>query len=432
MAINNRAVIIGLDGVPHEMIVRFAADGTMPNVGEILSSGMLRRMESSIPDVSCVAWSTIVTGKNPGEHGIYGFMNLSPGTYRFSFPSFNDLKIAPLWERLPVGRSAILNVPGTYPARALDGVMISGFVAVDLDRAVYPKGIVPELRGLGYRIDVDAAKGHADTAAFLRDCDETLDAQIRAFNCLLGREEWGLFFAVFTSTDRLGHFLFEAYEKTNHPHHEAFRNHFRKIDGVIGEMCESLGEDDLFMMLSDHGFGTIESEVNVNYFLKERGFLNIVSPTADSFEGVGEGSRAFALDPARIYVNAEGKYPRGCVSAQDRARVVDDLEAAFGELTVGGRPVVRRMCRREETFFGPCIDRAPDLVILPQRGFDLKARLTADRLATRGVFTGAHTQDNAFLFVRSNRLEKSAVPARPWVGDVCGIIENWIGADKLT
>ena len=204
----NRAVIIGLDGVPHELIVRFAADGTMPNMGKILSSGEMRRMESSIPDVSCVAWGTVITGKNPGEHGIYGFMNLSPGTYRFAFPTFNDLKAAPLWERLPIGRSVILNVPGTYPARALDGVMISGFVAIDIDRAVYPKSLLPKLRELGYRIDVDAAKGHTDMAAFLRDCEETLDARIRAFRYLWEREECGLFFIVFTSTDRLSHFLF--------------------------------------------------------------------------------------------------------------------------------------------------------------------------------------------------------------------------------
>ncbi len=399
----------------------------MPNMGKILSSGEMRRMESSIPDVSCVAWGTVITGKNPGEHGIYGFMNLSPGTYRFAFPTFNDLQAAPLWERLPIGRSVILNVPGTYPARALDGVMISGFVAIDIDRAVYPKSLLPKLRELGYRIDVDAAKGHTDMAAFLRDCEETLDARIRAFRYLWEREECGLFFIVFTSTDRLSHFLFEACGKTDHPYHEAFRGHFKRIDEIIGEIYDGLGEDDLFMMLSDHGFGTIESEVNVNYFLKEKGFLHIVNPTVDSFEGVGEGSRAFALDPARIYVNAAGRYPRGCVSDKDRARVVDDLEAAFGELKVSGRPVVRRLCRREDTFFGPYTDRAPDLVVLPQRGFDLKARLAANQLATRGVFTGAHTQDNAFLFVRSNRLENSAVPARPWVGDVCGIIENGTG-----
>jgi predicted AlkP superfamily phosphohydrolase/phosphomutase len=396
----------------------------MPNMGNILSYGTLRRMESSIPDVSCVAWSTVITGKNPGEHGIYGFMNLSPETYRFSFPTFKDLKSAPLWERLPIGRAAVLNVPGTYPARSIDGVMISGFVAVDLERSVYPNSLLPKLRDLGYRIDVDAAKGHTDMDAFLRDCDDTLEAQIRAFRYLWEREEWGLLFLVFTSTDRLSHFLFEACDKTDHPHHEAFRRHFGRIDEIIGEIYGRLGEDDFFMMLSDHGFGTIEREVNVNYYLKEQGFLNIVNPTADSFEGVGEGSRAFALDPARIYVNAAGRYPRGCVSDRDRARLVDDLEAVFKELKIDGRPVVRRICRREDTFSGPHTDHAPDLVVLPHRGFDLKARLTANQLATRGVFTGAHTQDNAFLFVRSHRLDESAIPANPWVGDVSGVVES--------
>ncbi len=426
MAMGKRAVVIGIDGVPHELIVRFAADGTMPNIGRILPSGTMRRMESSIPDVSCVAWSTAITGKNPGEHGIYGFMNLSPGTYRFAFPTFNDLKAAPLWEESPRRRCVVVNIPGTYPARQLNGIMISGFVAIDIGRAVYPNSLVPKLMELGYRIDVDALKGHADMAAFLRDCEETLDARIRTFRYLWENEEWDLFFLVFTSTDRLSHFLFEAFEKEGHIYHEAFRSHFRRIDEVVGEIYGRLRDDDLFMMLSDHGFGVIEKEININHFLKERGFLNIVNPSPDSFDGVGEGSTAFALDPARIYVHMTGSYPRGCVKREDRARVVEDLEAAFKGLIVDGRPVVRRICRGEEIFSGPCADCAPDLVILPQRGFDLKARLVANQLTTRGVFTGSHTQDNAFLFVRSGQLRESEIPTQPWVGDVRSLIEKGI------
>jgi len=426
MAIRGRAIIIGIDGVPHELITRFATDGTMPNMRQILTHGTLRQMESSIPDVSCVAWSTVITGKTPGEHGMYGFMNLSPGTYRFAFPTFNDLKAAPLWEEAPGRRSVIVNIPATYPARELNGVMISGFVAIDIERAVYPRSLVPKLRELGYRIDVDAAKGRSDMAAFLSDCEETLEARIRAYRHLWEKEAWDLFFLVFTSTDRLSNFLFEAFEKKDHLYHEAFRSHFRRIDEIVGEIYGRLRDDDCFMMLSDHGFGVIEEEVNINYFLKERGFLNTVNPSPDSFDGVGEGSTAFALDPARIYVHTAGRYPRGCVKREDTSNVIEDLEEAFRALIINGRRVVRRICRSEEIFSGPCIGHAPDLVILPQRGFDLKSRLVANQLTSKSVFTGAHTQDDAFLFVRSGPLSESEIPAHPWVGDVRSLIEKGI------
>ncbi len=428
-----RAVIIGMDGVPHLLIRRFASDGTMPNVARILSDGTLRRMESSIPDVSCVAWNTIITGKNAGEHNIYGFMNLAPGTYNFSFPNFNDLKARPFWEEMgdpacakaSAGRRfVIVNIPATYPARALNGVLISGFVAIDLAKATYPRELLPKLREMDYRIDVDAMKGHDDMAAFISDLEKTLESRIRACRYLYENEEWDLFFLVFTGTDRLGHFLFGAFEDENHRYRNEFCDHFKRIDEIIGEIYEKTGTDDLFMMLSDHGFGVVEQEVNVNYFLKEKGFLNIVNPTPDSFDGVGEGSRAFALDPARIYVNLTTRYPRGCVKPEAREAVAEEVAAAFKELEIDGKPVVRRICRREETFSGPFVDNAPDLVILPHRGFDLKARLMAKQLTSRGIFTGTHTQDDAFLFVRSSSVPKSMIPTNPWIGDVRGLIEK--------
>ena len=65
-----------------------------------------------------------------------------------------------------------------------------------------------------------------------------------------------------------------------------------------------------------------------------------------------------------------------------------------------------------------------DLVILPHRGFDLKARLMAGQLTSKGAFTGKHTQDDAFLFVRSSSIPESEIPEKPWLGDVRGLIEK--------
>jgi len=428
MPVRPRAVIVGLDGVPHRLIERYASDGTMPNLGTILATGTLRKMASSIPEISCVAWSTIITGKNPGIHGIYGFMNLRPGTYQYSFPAFSDLKARPFWEEMPGKRGAVVNIPGTYPAREMHGVMVSGFVALDLARATYPKRLIPELERLGYRIDVDAAKGHTDIDAFLSDLDGTLEARIRAARYLREREAWDIFFLAFTGTDRLSHFLFEAFESDAHPYAGAFRAHFRRIDEYLGELHGTAGPDDLFMMLSDHGFDVVEKEVNVNSALSDAGLLKIVNPTRDSFEGVGEGSRAFALDPARIYVNLEGRYPRGCVSPGDRERVVRDVADALRDLSVDGKSVVRRIFRKEEIYSGPECANAPDLVVLPHRGFDLKGRLAAPALVSKGVFTGMHTHDDAFLFVRSPSIPATEIPSNPWVGDVRALVEKGIGA----
>jgi predicted AlkP superfamily phosphohydrolase/phosphomutase len=395
----------------------------MPNTARIINDGVLRKMASSVPDISCVAWSTIMTGKNPGDHGIYGFMNLAPGTYEFTFPNFTDLKCSPFWDVMKDKKCAIINMPATYPARRMNGVMISGFVAIELAKAVYPPELLPELREMDYRIDVDAAKGHREMDAFIADLGRTLESRIKAYRHLWEREEWDIFCLVFTGTDRLGHFLFEAFENEDHPYHGKFRDHFRRIDEIIGELHDKTAEDDLFIMLSDHGFGKIDKEVNVNHFLHRQGFLKLNAPSPDSFNGVAEGSLAFALDPARIYVNLEGRYPRGRVKADDRKKVVDDVATAFRELEADGKRVVKRICTRDEIYSGPFTDMAPDIVIMPHAGFDLKARLTAGQLTSKGVFTGMHTYDNAFLLTRSASLRQADIPQSPWVGDFRRLLE---------
>ena len=125
-----RIVIIGLDGVPFEMIESLAHTGIMPNTNQLIENSTFKKMESSIPEISSVAWSSIITGKNPAEHGIYGFTDLFENSYTMRFPNFNDLKAEPFWNTL-AAPSIIVNVPSTYPVREMNGIHISGFVSID-------------------------------------------------------------------------------------------------------------------------------------------------------------------------------------------------------------------------------------------------------------------------------------------------------------
>ncbi|MHC4705274.1 MAG: alkaline phosphatase family protein, partial [Planctomycetota bacterium] len=207
-----RLIIIGLDGVPYSMLQDFTRSGIMPNTAELISRGLFREMRSSVPEVSSVAWSSIITGENPGRHSIFGFTDLSPDSYRIRFPNFNDLKSPPFWN-LAGGKSIIVNVPSTYPVKEMNGVHISGFVSIDIDRSVYPASLIPQLNSLDYRLDVDSEKAHRDIGLFLQDLDETLTARIKAAEVLWDYTGWQTFMFVFTGTDRLLHFLFTAYEE---------------------------------------------------------------------------------------------------------------------------------------------------------------------------------------------------------------------------
>ena len=122
-----RKIIIGLDGVPHWLLKDLADKNVMPTVRQLIANGSFSQMSSSLPEVSSVAWSSIITGANPAEHGIFGFTGFKTNSYQLCFPNFTDLKVKPFWLK-ENKKSIILNVPSTYPAGQLNGSLIAGFV----------------------------------------------------------------------------------------------------------------------------------------------------------------------------------------------------------------------------------------------------------------------------------------------------------------
>jgi len=313
-----RRIIIGLDGVPYRLIKDLTESGGMPNMSRMSQEGILRRMSSTIPEVSSVAWSSIITGANPGQHGIYGFTDVSLGSYRLSFPNFNSLKVPPFWKDKSYGKSVIINVPFTYPAACLNGVLIAGFVALDLNKAVYPQSLVEKLKQLDYRIDVDSKKAHQSMELFLRDLNKTLESRITVYEYLWDEINWDTFMLAFTGTDRLSHFLWNAYEDESHRFHSDFLDYFRRIDDVLSDINKRLEDGDVLLILSDHGFERLEKSINVNFHLKDYGLLKLRNEPAKSINDIKEGTVAFALDPGRIYINMENEYPRGSVKKSDK------------------------------------------------------------------------------------------------------------------
>jgi predicted AlkP superfamily phosphohydrolase/phosphomutase len=165
-----------------------------------------------------------------------------------------------------------------------------------------------------------------------------------------------------------------------------------------------------------------EVEVQANYLLSQEGFLKFTNEPPRSLADIDASTKAFALDPARIYIHLEGKYPRGSVKAEDRDAIIGELKNIFESLEVDGRKAVRRICLKEEIYQGPCFDHAPDMVLLSNEGIDLKASLKANQLAGKDVFTGKHSQKDAFLLI--NKPVKDIIPESLSVSDVLGVMNR--------
>ncbi len=397
-----KLLVIGLDGVSHEMLS--GGEGRpslLPRLKGFFASGSLSPLAASSPEISAVSWSSFMTGTQAGEHGIYGFVDLAPGSYQYRFPDFRDLKAEPFFCELGARglRSVIINLPATYPARPIPGVLISGFVALDLEKAVYPARYLPLLKQAGYQIDVDAGKGRERQAEFLADLHCALKVRRQVAAMLWEKENWDVFMFTVTGTDRLQHFLYDAYADGGHPLHGEFTSFFQEVDQAAADLLEraaALGDVEV-VALSDHGFGPIRCEVYLNQVLLKNGFFAREGPSAKGLPGISGHAKAFALDPSRLYVHSRGKYPRGAVAADDYEKVRAELQQLFEGYEAGGRRAVRRVFLKEELYSGAQTAFAPDLVLLSEPGIDLKGGMEKDSETGTSHFTGMHRQDNAVL-----------------------------------
>jgi predicted AlkP superfamily phosphohydrolase/phosphomutase len=411
-----RVCVVGLDGVPCSMVRRFVDAGVMPRLGEIARAGALRDMTVSLPEISSVSWSTFMTGKNPGEHGIFGFTDLHPGTYTQSFPSFRDLKTETIWDRIGEHqmRSVVINQPATYPARPVHGVLVSGFVAVHLDKSVFPARYLRTLRDLDYAVDLDLEEVRNAPDVLFPKLHALLKVRERFMDMVWGEEKWNLMQVVITGTDRLHHFMFDAYEDESHPYHAAFLDYYRAVDAFVGRVYDRFSADPAakgFFVLSDHGFCRTRFEVNVNTVLAKHGYLAFTTPGANSLDAISERATAFALDPARIYLHKRGVYPRGGVAQEREEALLAELTTLFTGLTHEGEPIVRHVFRGRDVYTGSEAARGPDLLLVPTPGFDLKGRVGAPEIVVPRRLQGMHTWEDAFFATtRTDLIPRDHVP----------------------
>ncbi len=390
-----KVVIIGIDGAPFSLFDTYIKDGLMPEFSKMSYEGKLFKMNSSLPEVSSVAWTSFMTGENPGRHGIFGFMEIDRNNYEYIFPNFKSIKSDLFWESLKLPTVAF-NIPQTYPARPINGVIVSGFVALDLKQAVYPERIYDYLKSIGYRLDVDTNLAKENPDLFFKNLFETFERRKEAVRHLYKTEDWQIFIGTITETDRLHHFFFDS--AYSGEYHHIFKEFYSSLDQFLGEIYRMAKDDGaLFMTCSDHGFTETKSEVYINRWLMENGFLKLGDET--KLASIKPDSSVFCLDPSRIYIHLKGSYSRGSVERADYHKIRDEISGGLKEVSYNGEKIIEGIYLREEIFNGPSAESGPDIYFLPRYGFDLKASLGNSMLFGKTHLKGMHTYDDAHLFI---------------------------------
>ena len=285
-------MIIGLDGASHDLCERWIEQGYLPNLARIKHEGKLLPLKSTIPSVSPVAWSTFMTGLNPGEHGVFGFfVPERPGPYeapaRFRPVSSQDCHGKRFWEKMnEAGLSTgVVGVPVTYPVRPVHGHMVAGLLAPRLSApgATYPPGLDAEIVAeVGpYRIVPRGIYTSGGEQRLMQELHTCLELRGRLARYLLDKHRCDVHVFVLYETDVVQHKMWRFMD-SSHPRYEqsaaerwgnAIREIYSHADSILGELAERLGPEDSIIVVSDHGSGPLHGTVHLNTWLQRKGYL---------------------------------------------------------------------------------------------------------------------------------------------------------------
>lgn len=361
-----RVIVLGFDGLDPTLIRKWVEVGKLPNMKRMMEEGAFGELVTVLPPSSASAWTSAVTGVNPGKHGIYGFLKTTSAdpTAEALFNTSLDRGFAPVWEVLGEydRKSCIINIPLSSPADSLNGIMIAGFPHATEDNKSY---YWPESLGkiLGdYSFDafrVTCAKNREDR--FLQKMESISSKRLHLGLRLFEEGGWDLFWLVFTFPDRFQHYMWKYYD-SNHPMYDPINGPlygdrieaaYVQADNYIAEFLGRMQENDLLVIMSDHGFGHLYYTINANNFIQR---------TLGSVEGVRCADffgAKFKIDVSGP--NAEERY------LSIRNRLIDGLKSL--EDPVRGGPVIDSIYVKEDIYTGPYMSGAPDVLCLEKPGY---------------------------------------------------------------
>lgn len=422
-----RVLIIGLDGATFDLIQPWAEAGRLPGLARLLARSAAGGLRSTVPPMSPPAWSSLMTGRNPGKHGIFDFTERRPDSYEIGFVNSRSRKCDTIWKLLSRAgkRVCVVGVPTTYPVEPLNGVMISGFDTPRMnDQAIHPWGLQDEIRAsvgdyiFSSGIMGSVAAGKVDAAVDLLLHSLRRRADVARY--LWTREPWDCFMVVFGETDNVAHYFWKDHDPRS-PHHagrasgsrypDPILTVYEHVDRVVEEFLDLATGDTVVMVVSDHGAGgTSDKAIHVNRWLESEGLLAFRTRGAGGLawsllerarwwvrrlppglrknlpglRGTAGARAAAALrfsgidwDRTQAYseetpyypsirVNLRGREPRGTVAPGSE---YESVRARLVDRLQAwrdpetGQPVVERVWRREEVYRGPWVSKAPDLIV---------------------------------------------------------------------
>jgi len=335
-------MIIGLDcAEPSLVLERWR--GELPALDGLTDRGLYGRLTSVIPPITVPAWSCMMASRTPGDLGVYGFQNRSDRSYdKLFIANGSAIKEPRLWDYATRSgmRSIVLGVPGTFPPRPLNGVMVTCFLTPSTEaQYTFPAMLRHEVEQVvgEYMFDVKDFRTD-DKEYLLRQVYEMTDRRFALAEHLLATKPWELFAMVEMGPDRMHHGFWKDMDPEHRKHvaggeyERAILDYHRHLDGLIGRLLERANDETAVVVVSDHGAKRMDGGIRVNEWLRREGLLaTLREPEArTSLADVGiDWSRTTAWGEggyySRVFLNVVGREPEGTIAPEDYRRVRADL-----------------------------------------------------------------------------------------------------------
>ncbi len=380
-----KVFIIGMDCMTPQLVFQQWRD-ELPNLRRLMERGLWGKLKSTIPPITVPAWSSMMSSKDPGVLGFYGFRNRADYSYdRMSIATSRAVREDRVWDILSRDAKQVIlvGVPQTYPPAPVYGQMITSFLTPSTkSQYTYPPELKAEVEGLvgEYKLDVEGFRTQ-DKAWLLKQIHQMTDQRFTVVKHLLKTKPWRFFMYVEMGPDRIHHGFWKHFDP-QHPKHvpgspfeNAIKDYYKHIDAQIGELLTLLDDDTIVLVVSDHGAKKMDGGICINEWLRQEGYLvlkeepRVPSPGSvvplSKVEIDWSKTRAWGAGGyyGRVFLNVQGREPQGAIPAAEYVKVRDELAAKLEAITDPQGSHIHTRVFKPDEIYRQCNGIPPDLIV---------------------------------------------------------------------